>query len=371
MYFHDIVMHMSAGNPALEEKLLEFLVKRVEGGSEARFHMREAAEYLHVSRAELEEALLNLERRGLVKIVRMPFSDKILEYVRGKLLELDYEFLSGSLSYEEYFRRREEVVGVLPQSTLKQSANALGDIAPLPPLPASSIFESMRNNCLFLRKLADRKGELRPETYEKLRGEYEKGLVELSLTMSRVLSGIRYYVKRLKGEIERLNAELEALAVDEQLRGVNLSVEKSRKQKAINDAKRKLKQILDSLYPKGTVAEPVSVEEAQKLRNELEVLKIELETLTARILIEGVKEQLIQRRNEVEERIKKLEQLLESMKASEAKSAGLEAQLEEAIKELEELKNLGLVKGETYEVARKSLLGLKDMNSELIKLLKQ
>jgi len=362
---------MSAGNPALEEKLLEFLVKRVEGGGEARFHIREAAEYLRASRAEIEEALLNLERRGLVKIVRVPLSDKILEYVRGKLLELDYEFLSGSLSYEEYVRRREEVVGVLPQSTLKQSASTRGDIAPLPPLPASSIFESMRNNCLFLRKLADRKGELKPETYEKLRGEYEKGLVESSLAMGRVLSGILYYVKRLQGEIERLTTELEALAVDERIRGVNLSVEKSRKQKAIDDAKRKLKQLLDSIYPKGTVAEAVSVEEAQKMRDELEKLKLELETLTARILIEGVKEPLVRRRNEVEERIRKLEQLLEGMKTFEAKSAGPEAQLEEAIKELEELKSLGLVKDETYEVARKTLLGLRDLSLEIMKLLKQ
>jgi len=354
---------LSAELSESEEKLLEFLISREKEGDQVRFSISEALNQLKISRDKLDEALLELERKDFIKIIKISPSDKLISKVRENLTELDYLLLAGELTHEEYLKRREEMISIL-----SYIPKELEELTPLPPTTIANVLEGLKNSCSHLRNLANHKEELKPSVFEELRSTYEETLREPISLLNRYSNLLLPFAERTRKEIEKLESELEALSADEKIRGVDLSVIKNEKLKKINNAREKLKRIVRDLSIGSAEEKVLSAEEVEKLKEESRKLELELRVINARILVEGSTDLLLRRRSKIEDRIKEIRSLLESAKAAEAKKKEFKSSIDDIAKELDEIKKLNLVGEEVYRLAIEALSRLRKSYEEIVTL---
>lgn len=354
---------MSSELSETEERLLEFLTSREKEEDQVRFSIGEALDQLKISRDELDEALLRLESKGFVKIIRISPSKKLIEEIRKRLTELDYPLLSGELSHEEYLKKREEVIGIL-SSVPKE----VEELTPLPPATIDNIIEGLRNSCSHLRSLVEHRREQKSSNFKELLDTYEGILRDSASLLSRYANALSSFVEKTRREIEGLQGELEVFAAD-RTRKADLSAIKSEKLRKLDEAKEKLRCVAKVLSLGSAEAKVLPAEEVERLRKEVEKLKFDLKVLDARILVEGSTDPLIQKRSKMEGRIKELEGLLESAKAAETGKGRFESSIDDILGELEELRRLKLIEEDVYKLTAEALGTLRKLCEEITALL--
>jgi len=357
---------MGAELSKLEAEVLSFLIKRANGKDEVQFKVGEALQELRISREELDEVLLKLEGKGLVKVIRIPPSQRIVREIERKLIDLDASFVAGELSYEEYLRRRNEAIAIL-----SSMPSELERLTPLPPSPVVNAIEGLENSLAYLKRLSEHKGSLNPLVLEKLRETYKEILLDSSHVLDRYADAISFFSEKMSREAEKLRVELEALSVDEKVRGVDFSAARSERLRKLEEIKGKVERVVRAVSY-GSTAVPPPSEDAEKLARELEQLKLLLETLNARILIEGPSDRLVRMRNEVEGRIRELEELQRRARAAaEQQGRKVEAELDRLLEELKELRSLELVEENVFQPVAETLAKFKSVYERLTNLLEE
>ena len=265
----------------LEAKVLEAL-KSIAKGSRIEFDLEQLASHVSSSAGGtlgltpeiLERTLLTLEKKGYLRITKVPFTSKIVkENLREKIRELNAAFISGKLDPSSYATQFNEIVSRCP------SLNA----RPLSPASVSDVVKGLLLLLKSLEKLEKVSGK--DEVKEALKREYTAKLEDLINEAASLLVEAKYVADHLQRLCQDTLRKIETIRLDEQVRGVDRSVELASLQEKLQGTLGDLEAV--KRWVLGTREDPARLGQLKKRLNELEA---ERELLETRLLIEGRKD---------------------------------------------------------------------------------
>ena len=316
----------------LQDKVLEFL--RSIGGKKVEFGLDEAASRLSTSREELEEALFLLQRRGLLKIVKIPPSSRVIDLLREEIEELDGLFLANEISREEYLKRWEEITGITERS-------ALG-MGPLSPIEIEGILKDINDRFNYLERLKDIRAA---DVKERLLDEYNGEIFMLTERLKRIVNASLSYLELKRTRIEELNRKIELIEADSRVRGVSREREIKECMDEVRSALERIDRVMNFIAGRKEVGE----EERRKLLEELRRMEEERDLLKARALVEG---------RDLSKDVEPIERRIEEIKSrmKEISEAGSLLAIHERLKKLREM---GFVREDVYKRLDEFLNALK------------
>jgi hypothetical protein len=319
------------------------LLKSISKGSRAEFDLEELAARVaervggtvNITPESLESVLLALEQKGYLKITKVPPVSKIIkEKLREKVRELNAAFISGKLDPPSYVAQLSEITSKCPSLAVR-------------PLTPASFSDALRSLMLLLRsleRLESVAGE--SEAKEELKREYVAKAEDLLKEMSSLMEEAKSIAEHLLGLHQELERKLETIKLDEQVRGVDRSVERAALQERMQEVIRELEAV--RRWVLGAPADPVKLEQLKKRLGELEA---ERELLEARLLIEG--------RRDLQEALDRLAKEIARLRV-ELERASIESKPVDAIAEsARALREKGLLPDHLYNVIASLLKELK------------
>ncbi|MGC8988272.1 MAG: hypothetical protein ACP5KC_09595 [Infirmifilum sp.] len=225
----------------------------------------------------LELALYSLEKKGYLKILRVPPSSKaVKERLLSEVGKLNVAFITGQLDPSSYVAKLEEIASKCPSLGVK----------PLPPAGLSDVVKGIAHLLESLRKLSEERSE--ESAKEELKREYVaklEGLVEEAERLLDVVQGVVEQVSRQRQELAR---RIEVIRLDERVRGVDRSAEVTALQERLQKVDADLAAIRRWALGGGGAPDIGQLRERfAALEKKLSGLEAEREILEARALIEG------------------------------------------------------------------------------------
>jgi len=327
----------------LEAKVLEAL-KSIAKGSRIEFDLEELASHVSSSAGGtlgltpeiLESTLLTLEKKGYLRITKVPFTSKVVkENLREKMRELNAAFISGKLDPSSYAAQFNEIVSKCP------SLNA----RPLSPASVSDVLKGLLLLLKSLEKLEKVSGK--DEAKEALKRDYMAKLEDLINEAASLLVEARYVADHLRSLYQDILRKIEIVRLDEQVRGVDRSVELAPLQEKLQGVMRDLEAV--KRWVLGTRGDPARLEQLKKRLNELEA---ERELLETRLLIEGRKDL----QEKLDGLVKEIMQLKIEIERASAEASNVDA-ITESAKALHER---GLLPDHLYNVMTSLIKELKE-----------
>jgi hypothetical protein len=304
-----------------EDKLLKHLISLGKnGGNLIEFPVRETLAKLNISRESFDDVLLSLEKKGYIKIVKVPPSEKLIGRLRKELIDMDGLFLMGELGGDDYLKQRKKVLDILTSVP-----DELEKINPLPPASIKDAMDSLRNAFDFLERLAEQKETLKPAAFSGLLNTYNMMIADSVSLLARYVEALSLLFDGCMVELEAIEREIEMLAADEKIRLVDLSSQKEERITKSEKIRDRLRRIADMLTEKGHGGEP---SEAMPMEG-LEDLQVKIDLLNARILIEGSTPELVEERKLLEKRLLQLESETRRERTKERAADVLDALLRE------------------------------------------
>lgn len=341
------------------KRLLDYILTKMRGsGNILELGVEDVINDLNISRSELDQALLTLEKDGYIRIIKIPPSDFLVEAIKKELTKLDGLFLLGEISRDEYKKKYEEIVGILTKVP-----DELRSLSPM--IPIEELIANVSNLINSLSRLKKEGSELKPEVLEDLRKKYDGMMKEQLVLISRMLKTLHLVVIDWENILKNEERELEVLKADEKIRNVDLSIEKRKKEEKINEAKNKLRRIYQLLTLGVKVEASIAPQRLQEIEKELRELKIKLEVIDTKILIEGEKPHLVNLRKNVENKIKTLMSEMEKIKCERSNTCTLTS----LFKDLEKLKDCAdLLSKDGIEMVFSILEDFERLRETLVKL---
>jgi flagellin-specific chaperone FliS len=326
----------------LEAEVLSAL-KSISKGSRAEFDLEELAARVagrvggtvNITPETLESVLLALEQKGYLRITKVPSTSKIIkEKLKEKVKELNAAFISGKLDPPSYAAQFSEITSRCPSLAVR-------------PLTPASFSDALRSLMLLLRSLE--RLESVPGgsgAKEELKKEYVAKVEELLKEMSSLMEEAKSVAEHLLGLYRELERRLETIRLDEQVRGVDRSVERAALQERMQEVVKELEAV--RRWVLGAPADPTKLEQLKKRLSELEA---ERELLEVRLLIEG--------RKDLQEALDRLTREIAQLRV-EMERASIESKPVDAIAESARvLRERGLLPDHLYNVIASLLKELK------------
>ena len=90
----------------MKEEILNYLAE-LSGGKKGRisFTLNDALSRIGITKEELNRDLLSLQEEGVIRIVRIPTSPEVKEWLYQKLSNLTGLFIVGEINRDEYLER--------------------------------------------------------------------------------------------------------------------------------------------------------------------------------------------------------------------------------------------------------------------------
>jgi len=288
-----------------EAKILDYLKSlSKDGNKRIEFYINDAVSLTQIRMEELEEALIALEEKGFLKIVKVPASNNFLNFIRKKLLMLDAAFLTDQVSREDYTKKYEETISCISDLEVRHI------YSPLPPADLSDLVVGLSNTLEYVEKLRREKENIKKETYEKLVTDYNEELREVINSTLRYVDSVAFAIELNKRVIDDEEKELEMIEVDEKIKNIDKSERKKAKMEKIAKAKSAIGVISKKIAGNEdtNTKEKISI-----LEKDLKKLKEEYEVIQARVMIEG-NETLKKSANELHDTILSKEKSLDELK---------------------------------------------------------
>jgi hypothetical protein len=311
-------MLMSFKSSDIKIKVLNYILSKRKGDENIlELKVEDAVSDLGISRNDLDQAVSALESEGYLRVLKMPPSEILIEEIKSKLARLDGLLLLGEISGNAYAKMREEALSILTRIP-----EDLKNFSPISVTSIDEFLENIRNLINSLEKLKEYREEAKPEVLEDLRVKYNKIMREQLETLSRILKSLSTTATYEKITLEKETRDLEVLEIDEKIRGVNLNDEKEKKRQKINEAKNRLRRIYQVLLSeRDKQTNNMTSEKLKEIERKLEGLKMRLDVLNAKIIIEGEKPNLLNLKRGLENEKQALELEIKRIR-SEKTSAG-------------------------------------------------
>ncbi|MGC9086034.1 MAG: coiled-coil domain-containing protein [Thermoproteota archaeon] len=297
-----------------ESKVLDYLKNLSKNGNKRiEFYINDAVNLTQIKKEEFEEALISLEEKGFLKIVKVPPSTNFLNLIEKKLLMLDATFLTEQISREEYAKRWEEIISSISDSKISHK------YTPLSSIEIPDLIEGLSNTLEYLEKLKHEGMGTTEEIYKKLIRDYNEELHEVTNTILRYISSIAFAVEINKKVIETEMKKIEMIEIDERIRKTNRSNEKNIGIKNITKAKNAIEVISNKIAR----SEDESLKEKiNALKNDLKKLREEYEVMRVKAMIEdneALKKSADDLHNDILKKQKSLDELEEALKRKQQK----------------------------------------------------
>jgi hypothetical protein len=319
---------------------------------------------------EINLAILSLEKDGYLKILKIPPSENLIEEIMNKLSGIDVLFLLGEISKEKYLKMYEQTLDIMTRIPENQKS-----FSPIPITSFDDFLENINNLIKSLEKLKKFNKEARREVLEDIQKKYNEMLREELNMLSRIIKSISITVKHEISIIEMETRQLEVLEFDERIREINLNEEKQIRRKKIDESKKKLSRLYKNFFlerdsvKNKTSREQIEIEKDKK--NEIDVLeykrdslKMRINVLNAKILIEGEKLDYLTLKKELENQLRDIELKIEEIKFGKPCAT---FSLTSTIKNLEKSEEIiDLLSKENYDLILNIIKYYKEINETFL-----
>ena len=278
----------------VESKLLSHLLSAKGAGRRVELNLHEAAKALGLEFSDAMRALIGLATKGYVRIVKAPATKEVLSYVEGEIKSLDAKFILGELEEREYLKAWEALISIVEDVDLRCA---------YPPLKRTlmDLLEGVDSALSHLSRLEGISGSIDGRVYELLASEYKRDLMRVLMRVRRYVDSLLLRVQSAKEEAGRLIAELEAVKVDMELRGLDRKNDASRVARRLSELKSEAELILQ----RATGAELEVIRKIGVLESRVSDLREQHELLKTRAMIEE-DPQLASKADELLEKINEL-----------------------------------------------------------------
>ncbi|MEM1576135.1 MAG: hypothetical protein QXT98_01320 [Archaeoglobaceae archaeon] len=279
------MMHITNKNSEIQEKILNFL--KTLGEKRVEFDIDDAVSKLSLNREVFEEELFRLQRMGLLKIIRIPLSNNVLNLIQKEIRELDALFLANWINREDYFVKLD---------TIGRLVEILGwEIAPINIEELGRIICDLKKKLEYLLKLE--KLETQSHVKAILIDKNEKEIQELLIKLRRIVYALFTYFDKIRAKLEEINLKFELIELECKLNGVRNDFEFQKLVEELNLILKNTETVLETSIKK---------EYFDRAKEELKKIEERIEILKAKSLVEN---------KDFSKEIKSLEAKLEDLKS--------------------------------------------------------
>jgi len=196
----------------MRERILDYLAELSRGErGRVSFTLADALSKIGVTREELDKSLLSLHEEGKIRIVKIPSSPEVREWLHRKLSNLSGLFIIGELSRDEYLKRFRE---------LQEMTEGL-DLSPLPSVNLRDLIDGLESNLRYIERLVERREEMPAEVYRDLSKKYRGEFLESLELVGRYSRAVDSLMRDTLSQLSEAIKELEIMRADALVRGTS------------------------------------------------------------------------------------------------------------------------------------------------------
>lgn len=309
----------------MRNEVLSYL-SELSGGKRGRvsFTSDDALPKIGISKKELNKILLSLQEEGIIRIIRIPPSPEVREWLYKRLNDLTGLFITGELSRDEYLEKWKELQGITEGL----------DLAPLSSVNPWDLIAGLERDIAHIEKLVEKKDEISPDIYDDLSKRYKEEFLESLELTSRYLKAVDSLIRNNLLELSDTLKKLEIIKADALIKGS--SADETPLLERISSIANRFERI-SKVFLDGIVKDDI-----KKLEGELRNKEEEYSILNARALVEE-SDYLASRARALKEEIDEMKKKLTEMKKEISDREKKEEMIKEILRRAKKLKDSGLI----------------------------